>query len=443
MPNARAYCKVLGAALGILLLAAGCPGEDDGSRLTLRFSFGGSFRDLELWTEVVRRFEAANPDIRVKAEYISGTVTNDFNQKLSLTLISNTAADVFWLDDEQAPSYNIRGYLEDLNPYIARDRAELRLDEFLPTTLEAYNYRGKQGGMPWCATSILLFYNKELFDREGIAYPNEDWTWDDFRLAARRLTKDNDGDGRLDQFGCNITFGFIQVEPVLWSYGGDVLNENRSAFALDTPEALAALNFIYDMRQKDHSVAWAGEVGDIAEEAQFLTGRVAMVLGGSYLTFILGSVKGGMDWGVAFVPKGPTGERFTRVTCEGLSINANIPPERKEAGWRFIKFVLSEDIQALIGRMGRNMPVRRSDVLRYYVNPDTPYEEEKALEAMEHGRLTPITPRYVELRTAMNREFDKLKIGRTTVEAAVQAMKPEVDDILRREIEKWGRKPSR
>ncbi len=431
------YTRVcaIGLLLCLAVVSAGCPGgspKDD--KLVLRYCFGTNFKDLALWTAVIERFEQANPDIRVQPEFIAG----DYHQKIPLMFISGTAADVVMMDDEIFPSYSVRGYLEDLRPYLERDRDELDLDDFLPTTLEAFNYHGLQGGMPWDAVSVVMFYNKDLFDRMGVPYPDDDWTWNDYADIARRLTKDLDGDGRSDQFGSNLTFMWMPLEPLVWSFGGDFLNEERTAFVLDRPEGLAALRFVYDLKYKDHAVAWNGEMEGVGEEVQLLTGRLGMVMGGCYMMMLLDSVKDGMGWDVAPAPRGPTGLRYTRTTSDGVSINARTTPEKKEAAWRFIKFMLNEESQALVATSGRGMPVRRSHVLKYWCRDNTPVREEVALEAMDYGRLTPITPKFMSLKHAFAHGLDPLIFNLTTPEEAVRELKPAVNEVLRKEIERWG-----
>lgn len=426
--------------LAVLLIAVlGCSRaeREEAGKTVIEFSFWagwGNIRELEMWKAVVAGFEEENADVKVKLVFITG----DYHRKLPLQFISNSAADVILMDDEIFPAYAARGYLEDLRPYMERDREELKLDELLPTALDSFTFRGSVDGLPWDGNSVLVFYNKDMFDEAGIAYPTDDWTWDDYRDIARRLTKDLDGDGRLDQFGSNFNFVLIDILPIVWSYGGDLLNGDRTAFALDSPGARQALDLMYKMKYEDHSVAWVGELESFSPEAMLLTGRVGMVPAGSYMMMTLKSVKGGMNWGVAIPPSGPAG-RFTRVTWDGICLNAASNPKEKDAGWRFIKHLLSAEGQAIVGRSGRAMPVRRGDVLKYWVQPDTPVEEELALEAIRYGRLTPITPKYHEIRTCTEQEFRALIDQKMTVDTALKRMKPKVDKALRQEVQKWGR----
>ena len=166
------------------------------------------------------------------------------------------------------------------------------------------------------------------------------------------------------------------------------------------------------MKYIDHSIAWTGEMEGIGTEVQLLTGRLGMVPAGSYMIPMLNLVgEEAMRWGLAHMPIGPYGDRYTRVTWDGISINAHTTPEKKEIAWRFIKHFLSPDVQRIFGGSQRGMPIRREDVLASYIKPETPANEEAALEATAYAKLTPITPRYLELRDAMKNEFDRLNIA--------------------------------
>ncbi len=451
-------------ATGVCLVAClailGCStGAADG-KTVVRFCYWANFEDNEFLRQVCEGFERENPGITIKREWY----VTDYGRKLQLVLISGIAPEIILMDDEIYPAYSTRGYLEDLRPYIERESdeierflaAELRYMEtpaedrdpnfervFLPTALRSFNYRGFQGALPWDGNAALMLYNKDLFDHENMPYPSRDWTWEDFRTTAKALTKDLDGDGRNDQFGTFFAFQFLDFEPLLWSFGGEVLDESHTKSAIHGPRGVEAAQFIHDMKYKDRSVAWMGEMQGFRAEVQLLTGMVAMVLGNSFMIPTLNKVKDAMRWGVAHMPIGPYGDRYTRLTWDGISINAHAAEEKKEIAWKFVKYLLSEESQALIGNIQRGLPVLRAQALNNYVSPDTPAEEEIALEAADYGKLTPITPRYLELRDAMQTEFDILNVaevsGLTPAEAFAR-LEPKVNNVLAKELADWARK---
>ena len=425
----------LGISLGLIAVASilpGCTRTETKGTTEVRFSFWGNYLDLKMWRDIVREFEAENPDISIKPEYISG----DYKKKIQLAMISGGAADVLLMDDEILPAYSVRGFLEDLSPYIERDREALRLDDMFPTAMESFRYQGVQSGLPWDGSSEVFFFNKDLFDAAGVPYPDRDWTCSDFRRIARELTRDLDGDGRPDQFGAMIEFTLNTVEGFVWSFGGDILNEDKTRFAMNTPEAIEAIQFLADMRCQDHVVPWSTEGETLFAEVQLLSGRVAMVKSGAYVALTLKGVKDAMRWGMAPVPIGPHGDRATRVTWDGLCISGT--SAHKEEAWRFLMFVESEKVQAQIARAGRGLPVRVPDARKYFVDPKSGVDEALVIDAVYYGKLNPITPRFLEIFEAVRYEFAQVQLCNQSAAEAVSHLEPQVNAILQSELDQWG-----
>jgi len=448
-------------ALACAPATAGAGDAADGPTV-VRFSYWANYSEVPFYQQVCEGFERDNPGIKIKQEWFVG----DYGRKLQLVLITGKAADIILMDDEIFPTYSVRGYLEDLRPYITRESdqterelaAELRyLDTpeaerpdnanrvFLPTALQSFNYKGFQGAIPWDGNIGLVYFNRDLFDEGGVPYPTKDWTWDEFRVIAKRLTKDFDGDGQMDQFGTNIGFGFLGFEPMVWSFGGAILNEDRTRSAIHLPPAVEAARFMYDMKMVDHSIAWTGELEGFFTEVMLLTGRVAMVPAMSYMIPALNRVPEdeSMRWGLAHMPIGPHGHRYTRMTWDGISIYAHTTPEKKEIAWRFIKYFLNEENQAILGQAQRGLPVRRAQAAEHYVSAETVAEEEIALEATEYARLTPITPRYLELRDTSDNELTRLDfadVSDATPEQALANLEPQINAIMDKELEDWRKR---
>jgi len=422
----RIPTRKAGASCGLLLsllLGVQCTRPDDRQGKTrIRFSFWGSFVELQLWEEMKALHEERHPEVVVDLQYSPG----EYHRKLRLQFISKTACDVIMVDDEFFPTYCSAKHLLDLEPFIEERTEWLRLEDFLPTSIESFTYKGTRYAMPWDGFSMLVFYNKDLFDREGLPYPEDNWTWQEFRELSRALTKDLDGDGKIDQFGCNLGFDWLSVEPLIWAYGGHILTKDRSRCAMQSPETIAALQFIYDLKFEDRVMPGTGELSGMATEIQILTGRIAMLQAAAYILNNMRDVEA-MRWDVVHVPSGPAG-KATRVSWDGLAVYAHSDHPRE--AWQFIETVLSDEGQRLLGSLQRAMPVRRSAVLSHYVTEDTPQKEEKFLEAMEYGRPTPITEAYGEMQIVMANELERLSLGSSTPAETAAALQRKVDEIL-------------
>jgi multiple sugar transport system substrate-binding protein len=374
------------ASLFILCaLLAGCGERIPRDKKVVRFSFWGGYLEMSIWKEIKRTFEEKNPEAYVKLEYAPGS---DNPAYLVSRMLAKSAADVMMIDDDGLPWLASKGYLEPLDERVARDEAELRTREFLPTSMESASYEGTTWSLPFDGFSELVFANLDLFDAAGIPEPTKDWTWEDFGRIAQRLTIDKDGDGVMDQFGAYMPLVVQHDEKVFWAYGASWMNPEKDRITVDSPGAVAALNVYGDLFFRKKVVPLQGAVGSMVEEVMLFTGKVAMAALPIYVVINMRQL-GNRRWDVFQVPRGPAG-RGARASWDCIGIYKGAPPGKKELAWRWIKHVLSSESQQVIGRSGRAMPVRPDDVKASFIRADTPQHEERFLEALlEYGRITP------------------------------------------------------
>ena len=114
-------------------------------------------------------FEAANPGVKVNVDVSDW---DSYWTKLKTLLAANTPPDVFAMDAPLYPDYQSRGVLLNLQPYI--DKNPGMLDGLFPNTLEAYKTPQGYFGLPRDFQTIVVFYNKDMFDKAGVAYPKAD-----------------------------------------------------------------------------------------------------------------------------------------------------------------------------------------------------------------------------------------------------------------------------
>ena len=108
----------------------------------------------------------------------------------------------------------------------------LRFDDFFPRLTEAAQWNGRTYVLPSSGQVAVVYYNKDLFDEAGLAYPTADWTWDDMVRMAEALTHDYDGDGLIDQYG--VQLGQVYQAPFLL-YDGQVADPEWKTARIDTP----------------------------------------------------------------------------------------------------------------------------------------------------------------------------------------------------------------
>ena len=235
------------------------------------------------------------------------------------------------------------GYTRDLTPYVKRDIAP---GDFYSEAFAEWS--GESGaalyGFPACLGLTVLFYNKDIFDRAGIPYPDTTWTYDDLRRVAGKLTLDADGDGAPDQWGLSFDVQYTGLETVIYSLGGRMLTADGRHAVLEEPATLRSLEYIRDMFVKDRIAS--NTTSFVNAWDSFAGGRSAMILIGS-----LGaaSLEGSsVRWDLTFPPKGPGGLRRSRRFSMAFMIPRNSP--HPDEAWQLLLWILTKSPVAQLNR---------------------------------------------------------------------------------------------
>ncbi len=309
----------------------------------------------DLNEKLVKMFNERRNDIEV--EYIPAG--DDWVNKATVAMAGGNAPDVIagwesffraWLETGQALP---------LDSYF--DSRDLR--DFVPSHLELFRVNGRLYALPFYTGVSGLFYNVDMFDRAGLTYPDETWTWDTLLQAAKKLTI-QDGNGRTRQWGMDIELGWDRLVLWVWENGGRVIDEGKvvgNRLYLDEPKAIEAFQFQRDLIW-EHRVApvWP-QLGMGPWDAFWRGDLLAMWQTGSWdVNATLLNAKA--QWNVAVRPKGPAG-RAASHTADGFMVYAKTkhPKEAVE----FLRFLTSPEAERVMLVEGGLQPARRSLGLQY------------------------------------------------------------------------------
>jgi len=408
------------AMVAILLLSA-CGGKTSGIT-QLSFMMFGDPAELTVWKQIVTDFEAINPTIAISVEVSDW---DSYWTKLKTLLAANTPPDMFAIDAPLYLDYQSKGVLLNLQPYI--DANPGMLDGLYPQTLQAYQTPDGYFGLPRDFQTIVLFYNKAMFDAAGMAYPTADWTWDDLRAAAKSLTLDTNGDGKTDQYG--FSFDMWDMEPgyseAIWSYGGDMINADHTKTMLGEPAARQAWQLLYDMTFVDKSVPDSNTSGQYGGDT-FLAGVSAMTPMGHWA--VPGYADANLQFDVAPMPKGPAG-RFTSVNSAGFVIaNRSKHPDQ---AFEFLKFVISTAGQTRLAELGFACPVLKSiaespTFLQQTIN----INQQVFLDALQNARMKPVFKGYDEWASAVGDGMAPVWRGEADLNTTLDQVVIDADAVL-------------
>jgi ABC-type sugar transport system permease subunit/ABC-type glycerol-3-phosphate transport system substrate-binding protein len=290
--------------------------------------------EIPLEEETIAQFRKLYPHIEISYEPNPG---RQYEEKILTALAANEPPDVFLLDSKLIPTFTNKKILLDLSGYVG----ELAIDtsQWFPAVLDIAR-RGKAVyAFPKGFTPLVIYFNKTLFDEANVDYPVKEWSWNDYLAIARKLTRDRNRDGVIDQYGSAFTNYYYFWIPWVWSAGGDVIRPDgsKASGCLDSPETEAALQFLIDL-PVTHRVApavgsWAQAEKTGTNSQLFAAGKIAMIADGhwrmpKYLEYI---EAGTLDIGVVGFPRHPGGKKVNVMYESGWCVPVSSKHPREAA----------------------------------------------------------------------------------------------------------------
>ena len=278
----------------------------------LIFTYWGSPFERQAVKKVIQQFNQQHPNIRVHPQHIPNS---NYTTKLVTMVAASTAPDIAYIPDPMISTWASAGWLIDVSDHFQSDlEANTRMPHIY------YKLQDKIIGTSATIQTIILYYNKQVFDRAGLTYPpataEEAWSWEEFVAICQKLTTDRNGyDATNPNFDAEhiTTYGvaFPQAElftlPFIYSNGGQVASDDGQKLLLNQPAAVEALQKMQDLIYR-YRVAPTSSTLQSMPSASFMlqTGKVAMDISGHWQILDLSQM--GFDWGMGVLPyfKQPT-----------------------------------------------------------------------------------------------------------------------------------------
>lgn len=388
----------------------------------LTYMMWGDPPELAVWQKIVDAFEAENPDIKVKVEVSDW---DSYWDKLRVTTVGGNPPDIFAMDGPIYPDWQSRGSLLDLTPYL--DKAPETLDGVFPGPLAAYRLDEGTFGLPRDFQTIVLYYNKAMFDAAGLSYPDDSWTLDTLRDAAKKLTVDTDGDGHIDQWGISTELWDMEPmwAPVVYAYGGSPISDDHTKTTLADGPAVDAWHYLAALTLEDHSIMSAEDLESYGHDG-FLAGVAAMTFSGHWVVPAYSELD--FSWDVAPFPKGPV-ERATLVNSAGIVISS-VTQHPGEA-WKFVQFVISEAGQTQLTELGFAIPViDKVANSAVYLDQAAKANHQVFLDALQYAHPKPSFRGYEEWAAAVGDTLAMVWTGEMDIDDALAEIVPAADEAL-------------
>ncbi len=347
--------------------------------------------------------------------------------------------DVLHTNDKQVVNSIARNLFSDLTPLVNRDKAAVQLDDFYPVYINGMKYQNKLLALPDFTGTSVMFYNKKLLDDAGIKHPGNDFTWDEFEAAGRRLLQrfpEGSSTFLIQPFAEDIR----HIPLLAWSGGGamvegsGIIPPDKTVAKIYSPQNIKQWQRYVDWIQKLHIIARPGETSDWMIERQALVMSTRDSVPG-YLNRV--------PWmlthaGVALPPKGSVPLR-TRATTRASAIPPGV--KNRDASWEVVKYMTGKEGLEITMAGGYTQPVRKS-VEPAFQRTLAPFESFQVYQDSQkfYGDGVPYHAQWIELEPVVKEHIQRAVKGEATVDQALKDLQTQFELAFKRAAETFAGK---
>lgn len=389
--------------------------------ITFWYAYGGNQGKAN--EELVKQFNESQDEVKVTAQF-QGENYNALHAKLQAAVAAKNGPDVTVIENLNTGPFANAGILQDLTGFIERD--QLDLADFVPSMLGNSYLNDKFYAFPYLRSTNMLYFNKTMVEEAGLD-PAGPKTWDELAEYARKLTVPG------ERSGITAVIDFTRYESFVLEAGGSILTEDGAKAAFNGPEGVAALEFWMQLNEeKTADLPFAENSADLVRQ-NFINQRAAMFIqSSSWITTLTEAFEqAGAELGATIMP--------AKVNHGSTSLGSNIamlaglPEEKREAAWKFIKWMTDTEQTIASSLITGYQPTRRSAVdspKMQQVFADNPLFK-VASEQMEHATSRPMVLAYNEIGKTLNDQIQKaLQDPSYTAQKALDEAAETANDLL-------------
>ena len=409
-------------ALILLVIIAGCtPTQLDVNGVTHLTLWHGINPppNRDVFQKLVDKFNREHPKIEVESLYVGQSDRQ--LPKILAAIVGDAKPDLLWFGPMLTGQLVDLDAIEPLDKWWQRSTVTKDID---PALLDSMQFENHLWSIPFGTNNIGIFYRPSLFSAAGVERIPTNWA--ELKATAKQLTRDTNGDGKVDTHGMILPLGkgewtVFTWLPFMWSGGGEL--KSGKTTTIDNPGSIAALQLWQDLIQNSSAILSSPERG--YELDNFLAGKVAMQLTGPWTFGQLAGMKV-TDYAVMPIPAGT--RSATSMGGESLFMMKSTP-QHQQATWEFMEYVLSQDFQTQwalrTGYLPVNLKSRADASYRDYVSkiPAT----QVFLEQAKDARSRPIEPGYSQISEQLGSAIESVLLNKSSPQAALKAAQTKLD----------------
>ncbi|MCD7907484.1 MAG: sugar ABC transporter substrate-binding protein [Clostridium sp.] len=396
-----------------------------GDQITLKWAMWD--KDImPYYSPLIEAYEAKNPGVKIELVDLGGS---DYQTVLA-TQLTGSGSDFDVATIKDVPGYTTlvnKGVLEPLDSYIEKDGVDLSGYKGLTDQVKVDD---KLYELPFRSDFWVLFYNKDVFDKAGVAYPTNDMTFEQYDKMARALTNTEPGQ---EVYGAHYHTWRSAVQLFGILDGKNTIIDGKYEFL--KPYYEMVLSEQEDGVCQDYATL---KTSNLHYTGAFSQGNVAtMNMGTWFISTLIEKIGSGeytdcTNWGIVKYPHAEGVEPgSTLATITALSIPTSAP--HKDQAWDFIKFVCGEEGAEVLASTG-TIPAIMADDIANMVSATAGFPaDEGSKEALQTASLyleMPVNPHSSEIETVLNEAHDNIMTGNMTIDEGIADMNEKVTAIL-------------
>lgn len=404
MKKSRLFSLIMVAVMVFCLCGSAFAADET---VTITYcNFNASGGNEQTLAKMVDAFQAEYPNIKVEVETIG---YSDYFTQMQTRVAGGTAPDCYELNIENFAAYASKGLLAEITGVDVSGLNE--------TALGAFNVGGKQFGLPESFSNVVLIYNKDLFDKAGVAYPTDSWTQDDLQAAAEAIRA-------LDEntFGIWQPITYNELFKVVTQYGGALLNEDKTEFTINSPENLKAAQALVDRVLVSNVQPNTAQQGGMGDWDMFMSGRLGMIPTGiwAFQTF---TENCDFAWDITVEP-GST-QKATHFFSNCVVMNPQTEHPEEVATW--LAWLASSTASADIRlAAGWDLPALKDlSALASYLEITPPDNREAVFESLNYLVMPPVIEDYALMSDIIGQKLAAAADGTITVQEALDQAQAE------------------
>lgn len=408
----------------MVLFLAGCPGQEQiqAKKIVTRndepvtISFWHTFNDEETGTlkSILEDFQREYPHITVQLQQVP---FSDALNKYKTVAQAGNAPDVFRAEIAWTTELASLGYLMSLDAFMTD---ELKAD-FLPSSMAYTQYHDHIWGLPQVTDCLALFYNKKLM-------PEPPKTLDEMITIGQKIT-----DSEKGQYAFFYRGDPYWYTPFIWAFGGDMIDSKTLEIKINQKEAVEALQFLIDLREKykivPNSVDFANDYENMM--IGFKNSQYAMIINGPWSTADAldgPAFKNPGDFGIARIPAG-VGGNGSPVGGHNYVVSSNT--EKLFASWDLLQFLSRPENQALFALKNNLLPTRQSTYDLQEVKDNRIIQSFK--HVLDAANTRPVIPQSGAIFIDLKPAYQAALMGEKTPQEAMDLVHTAWQELLKEE----------